>query len=63
MSFGLESKLEIFGSNRRVFVRRSVDERMISACISHRKARRRWCDGALLVTLSDFNKFLKNQGT
>uniref|UniRef100_A0AAZ3NVR8 Transposase Tc1-like domain-containing protein n=1 Tax=Oncorhynchus tshawytscha TaxID=74940 RepID=A0AAZ3NVR8_ONCTS len=28
-----ESKLEIFGSNRRVFVRRRVGERMISACV------------------------------
>ena len=33
MSFGLESKFEIFGSNRRVFVRRGVGERMISACV------------------------------
>ena len=32
MSFGLESKFEIFGSNRRVFVSRGVGERMISAC-------------------------------
>ena len=31
--FGLESKLEIFVSNRCVFVRRSVVERMISACV------------------------------
>jgi hypothetical protein len=29
----LESKLEIFGSNHCVFVRRSVGERMISACV------------------------------
>jgi transposase-like protein len=28
-----ESKFEIFGSNRRVFVRRRVGERMISACV------------------------------
>ena len=28
-----ESKFEIFGSNRRVFVRRRVDEKMISACV------------------------------
>ena len=27
------SKCEIFGSNRRVFVRRRVGERMISACV------------------------------
>ena len=33
MSFGLETKLEIFGSNRRVFVRRGVCERMITACV------------------------------
>ena len=32
LSVVLESKLEIFGSNRRVFVRRGVGERMISAC-------------------------------
>ena len=28
-----ESKFEIFGTNRRVFVRRRVVERMISACV------------------------------
>ena len=28
-----ESKYEIFGSNRRAFVRCRVDERMISACV------------------------------
>ena len=28
-----ESKFQIFGSNRRVFVRRRVGERMISACV------------------------------
>ena len=28
-----ESKFEIFSSNRRVFVRRRVGERMISACV------------------------------
>ena len=33
MSFGLESKFEIFGSNQRVFVRRGVGERMVSACV------------------------------
>ena len=33
MSFGLESKLEISGSNLRVFVRRGVGERMMSACV------------------------------
>ena len=31
MSFGLESKFEIFGSNRYVFVKRGVGERMMSA--------------------------------
>ena len=36
-----ESKFEIFGYNRRVFVRRRVGERMISACGSHREARRK----------------------
>jgi hypothetical protein len=30
-----ESKFEMFGSNRRVFVRRRVGERMISACVVH----------------------------
>ena len=33
LSFRLESKLEISGSNRCVFVRRGVGERMISACV------------------------------
>ena len=33
MSFGLLFKWEIFCSNRRVFVRRSVGEFMISACV------------------------------
>ena len=33
MSFGLESKFEIFGSNRCVFVIRRVGERMTSACM------------------------------
>jgi hypothetical protein len=28
-----ESKFEIFGSNRRVFVRRRVGEQMISPCV------------------------------
>ena len=28
-----ESKFEVFGSNRRVFVRRRVGEWMISACV------------------------------
>ena len=55
-----ESKCEIFYSNSRVFVRRRVGERMISACVvptvkhggggvmvcgSHREAWRRRCDG------------------
>jgi hypothetical protein len=35
--FGLKSKFEIFGSNRRVFMRYGVGEQMISACVSHRK--------------------------
>ena len=30
-----ESKIGIFGSNRRVFVRRRVGERMISVCVVH----------------------------
>ena len=30
-----ESKLEIFGSNRCVFVRRRVGEQVISACVKH----------------------------
>ena len=38
-----ESKFLIFGSNHRVFVRRRVGERMISACGSHREEWRR-CD-------------------
>ena len=50
----------IFGSNRRVVVRRSVSERMISSCGSHREAWRR-CDGALMVTLSVI--YLEFQGT
>ena len=33
MSFGLESKLEIFGSNRCVFVRCGMGEQMISTCL------------------------------
>ena len=33
LSFGLESKWEIFASNSCVFVRRCVGERMISACV------------------------------
>ena len=33
LSFGLESILEIFGSNRSVFVQRGVGEWMISACV------------------------------
>ena len=33
MSFALEAKLEIFGSNRSVFVRHAVGERIISACV------------------------------
>ena len=33
LSFGLESKFEIIGSNQHVFVRRRVDEWMISACV------------------------------
>ena len=46
-----ESKFDIFGSNSRVFVRRRVGERRISACVVHEAWRRR-CDGVLLVTLS-----------
>jgi hypothetical protein len=38
---------DIFGSNRRVFVRRRVGERIISTCGSHHEAWR-WCGGALL---------------
>jgi hypothetical protein len=33
LSFGLESKFEIFGSNRLVFVKRTVGECMISSCV------------------------------
>ena len=33
MDIRLESKFEIFGSNRHVFVRPGVGERMISACV------------------------------
>ena len=56
-SFGLESKLEIFGSNRCVFVRCSVGEWMISACVFptvNQEEEVLWCGGALLVSLSDF---------
>jgi hypothetical protein len=55
MSFGLESKLETFGSNRCVLVRCSVGEWMISACVfptvKHGGGGVK-VGGALLVTLS-----------
>jgi hypothetical protein len=48
-----ESKLDIFGSNRHVFVRCRVGElEDLRMCGSHREAWRRRCEGALLVTLS-----------
>ena len=49
-----DSKFEIFGSNRSVFVRRGVGERMISACVwfpPWSKDKVWWCGDALLVTL------------
>jgi hypothetical protein len=53
MSFDLMSPNEIFVTNCHVFVRRRVGERMISAFVVLRvEAWRRWCGGALLVTLS-----------
>ena len=33
LSLGLQSKLEMFGSDHCVFVRHGVGERMISACV------------------------------
>ena len=54
--FGLwsdEFKVEIFGYNHCVFVRRRVCEQIsLRMCGSHRDAWRRRCGGALLVTLS-----------
>ena len=50
-----ESKWEIFGSNRHVFVRRRVGERMISACVVTTVKYGGggvMCGSALLVTLS-----------
>jgi hypothetical protein len=50
-----ESKFEIFGSNRRVFVRRGAGERMISACVVPTLKYGGggvMCGAALLVTLS-----------
>ena len=42
--WSVESKFEIFGSNRRVFIRRRVGEWMISVCGSQSEAWRRKCD-------------------
>ena len=53
-----ESKFEIFGSNHRVFVRRRVGERMISACDSHREAWRRRCDGVWVLCLWHYLWFI-----
>ena len=46
--------VHIFGSNRRVFMRRGVGERLISACVVPTLKHGGECDGdgALLVTLS-----------
>ena len=53
-----ESKLEIFGSNRRVFVRHRVGEQMISACVV--STVKHGGGGALLVTLLVIDLEFKN---
>ena len=62
MDIRLESKFEIFGSNRHVFVRPGVGEWMISACVfpTVKHGGGVMVGGALLVTLSDLFRI---QGT
>ena len=66
-----ESKLAIFGSNRRVFVRRREGERMVSACVvppvKHGKGGVMVGGGALLGSLlviySEFKAHLTSMAT
>ena len=52
LSFGLESKFEIFGSNRIVFVRRRVGEQIISAFVVPTVKHGRGVMLCLLVTMT-----------